>query len=202
MFYIIPISSKSLYKLLDCVQRLIEISDDVIDMLGADRQADRVAADAYIGKLRIGELAVGRGGRVDYKALDIGDIGQQRKDLQMIDELEGLLLATLDVEGEDRRAAVGEVLLIQGVVGVIRQRGMVDLLDLGMVGQERDDLLGVLDVALDAQAQSLGALQQQECVERRNGAPVRCSPSSTHISPLPDCAPAHGRGPYPTARSR
>ena len=39
-------------------------------MLSADGQADRVAADAYIGKLRIGELAVGRGGRVDYKALD------------------------------------------------------------------------------------------------------------------------------------
>ena len=64
MFYIIPVPSKSLYKLLDCVQRLIEIGDDVIDMLSADGQADRVAADAYIGKLRIGELAVGRGGRV------------------------------------------------------------------------------------------------------------------------------------------
>ena len=56
-----------------------------------------------------------------------------------------------------------------GVVGVIRQRGMVDLLDLGMVGQELDDLLGVLHMALDAQAQGLGALQQQEGVERRDG---------------------------------
>lgn len=141
MFYIIPVPSKSLYKLLDCVQRLIEIGDDVIDMLSADGQADRVAADAYIGKLRIGELAVGRGGRVDYKALDIGDIGQQREDLQMIDELEGLLLAALNVEGEDRCAAVGEVLLIQGVIGVIGQAGVVDLLHLGVVGQELDDLL-------------------------------------------------------------
>ena len=57
---------------------------------------------------------MGRGGRVDYKALYIGDIGQQRENLQMIDELEGLLLAALDVEGEDRRAAVGEVLLSTG----------------------------------------------------------------------------------------
>ena len=117
MFYIIPVPSKSLYKLLDSVKSLCQIGDDVVDVLGADGQADCVVADAYIGKLRIGELAVGRGGRVDYKALDIGDIGQQREDLQMIDELEGLLLAALDVEGEDRCAAVGEVLLIQGVSG-------------------------------------------------------------------------------------
>ena len=106
MFYIIPVPSKSLYILLDSVKSLCQIGDDVVDVLGADRQADRVAADAYIGKLRIGELAVGRGGRVDYKALDIGDIGQQREDLQMIDELEGLLLAALNVEGEDRCARV------------------------------------------------------------------------------------------------
>lgn len=38
-----------------------------------------------------------------------------------------------------------------------------------MIGQELNDLLGVLNVTLDTQRQSLGALQQQECVERRNG---------------------------------
>ena len=101
---------------------------------------------------------MGRGGRVDYKALDIGDIGQQREDLQMIDELEGLLLAALDVEGEDRRAAVGEVLLIQGVVGVIGQAGVVDLLHLGVVGQELDDLFGILIVAVQTQGERLGTL--------------------------------------------
>ena len=138
---------------LDCVQRLIEIGDDVIDVLGADGQTDRVAADAYIGKLRIGELAVGRGGRVDHKALDIGDIGQQREDLQMIDERKGLLLAALDVEGKDGRAAVGEVLLIQGVVGVVGQAGVVDLLHLGVVGQELNDLFGVLIVAVQTQGE-------------------------------------------------
>ena len=33
----------------------------------------------------------------------------------------------------------------------------------------RDSLLGVLHMALDAQAQGLGALQQQECIERGDG---------------------------------
>ena len=106
---------------------------------------------------------------MDDQTLDVSHICQQREDLQVVDELECFLTAALDVEGEDGSAAVGEVLLIQGVVGVIRQRGMVDLLDLGMVGQELDDLLGVLHMALNAQAQGLGTLQQQEGVERRDG---------------------------------
>ena len=66
-------------------------------------------------------------------------------------------------------AAVGEILLVQGVIRVIGQRGVVDLLHLRMVCQEFDHLLGVLHMALDAQAQGLGALQQQECIERGDG---------------------------------
>ena len=46
---------------------------------------------------------------------------------------------------------------------------MVDLLHLRVVCQKLDYLLGVLHMALDAQAQGLGTLQQQEGVERRNG---------------------------------
>jgi len=52
---------------------------------------------------------------------------------------------------------------------VIGQRGVVDLFHLRMVCQEFDHLLGVLHMALDAQAQGLGALQQQECIERGDG---------------------------------
>lgn len=153
----------------DGCEAYLEVGDDVVDVLGADGQADGVLVDLLLGQLRIGQLAVGGGSRMDDQALDVGHICQQREDLQVVDELECFLTASLDVEGEDGSAAVGEVLLIQGVVGVIRQRGMVDLLDLGMVGQELDDLLGVLHMALNAQAQGLGTLQQQEGVERRDG---------------------------------
>ena len=138
-------------------------------MLGADGQADGVLVDLLLGQFGVVQLAVGGGSRVDDQALHVGHVGQQGEDLQVVDELEGFLAAALDIKGKDGGAAVGEILLIQRVVGVVGQGRMVDLLDLGMVGQERDDFLGVLDVALDAQAQSLGALQQQECVERRDG---------------------------------
>ena len=146
-----------------------EVGDDIVDVLGADGQADGVLVDLLLGQLLVGQLAVGGGSRVDDQALHVGHVGQQGEDLQVVDELEGFLTAALDVKGEDGSAAVGEILLVQGVIGVIGQGGMVDLLDLRMVGQELHDLLGVLHMALDAQAQGLGALQQQEGVERRDG---------------------------------
>ena len=42
------------------------------------------------------------------------------------------------------------------------------MLNLRVIGQELNNLLGVLNVTLDTQRQSLSALQQQKCVERRN----------------------------------
>ena len=143
-----------------------QIGKDIINVLGADGQADGVLVDLLLGQLGIGQLAVSGGGRVDDKALHVRYVGQQREDLQVVDELECFLTAALDVEGEDGSAAVGEVLLIQGVVGVVRQAGVVDLLHLGVMGQVLHDLLGVLDVAVQAQGERLGALQQQERVER------------------------------------
>ena len=124
MFYIIPIpSKKSFTKLLDSVKSLCQIGDDVVDMLGADRQADRVLLNADVGQFLGGELGMGGGGRVDDQALHISDVRQQREDLQVVDERKGFLLAALDVECKDGRAAVGEILLIQGVVGVVGQAG-------------------------------------------------------------------------------
>ena len=76
-----------------------------------------------IGQLFVGKLGVGRRCRVDDQALHIRHIGQQREDLQMIDKRPGLLLSALDLKGEDRSAAMGEILLIQGVIRVIGQGG-------------------------------------------------------------------------------
>ena len=138
-------------------------------MLGADGQADGVLVDLLLGQLGVGQLAVGGGGRVDDKALHVRYVGQQREDLQIVDESKGLLAATLDVKGKDRCAAVGEILLVQGVIRVIRQRGMVHLFHLRVVGKELHHLFGVLYMTLDTQAQRLGALQQQEGVEGGDG---------------------------------
>ena len=56
---------KTVYKLLNRVQSLVQIGEDVVDMLGADGQADGVLVDAHILQLLGGQLGVGGGGRVD-----------------------------------------------------------------------------------------------------------------------------------------
>src|SRR5690606_11787430 len=55
------------------------------------------------------------------------------------------------------------------VPGRVRVPGELDAADLRVVGQELDDLAGVVVVPLDAQAQGLDALEQQEGVERADG---------------------------------
>ena len=112
-------------ELLYSLERLLQICDDIVDVLGADGQADGVGLNAHIQQLLLGQLRMGGGGGMDHQRLHICHIGQQGEDLQMVDELEGLLLAALDLEGKDGSAAVGEVLLIQGMIGMIGQGGMV-----------------------------------------------------------------------------
>ena len=43
------------------------------------------------------------------------------------------------------------------------------MLNLRVIGQELNDLLGVLNVTLDTQRQSLSALQQQNALNGENG---------------------------------
>ena len=85
-------------------------------MLGADGQADGVLIDLLLGQLLIVQLAVGGGGRVDDKALHVRYVGQQREDLQVINEGKGLLAAALDVKGKDGCTAVGGLVIIKKVV--------------------------------------------------------------------------------------
>ena len=102
---------------------------------------------------------MGGGSRVDDQALHVSNVSQQAENLQVVNERMSFLNAALDLEGEDGSTTVGEVLLVQRMVRVIRQAGMVDLFHLRVVGKVFHDLFGVLGMALHAQAQSLNTLQ-------------------------------------------
>ena len=102
---------------------------------------------------------------MDYQTLHISHVSQQGEDLQGIDELPGLFLTALNLESEDAAATIGEVLLIECMVGMTGQSGMVHLGNLGMVGEEIDHLQGILYVTLYAQTQGLYALQEDEGIE-------------------------------------
>ena len=110
-----------------------------------------------------------RGGvRVDHEALHVGDVGKQAEDLQVVDELEGLFLAALDVEREDGTATIWEVLLVKLVVRMVFQARVAHVRDLRVLGEEFQDLLGVFHMAIQAERKRFDTLQQQEGVERGN----------------------------------
>ena len=106
---------------------------------------------------------------MDDQRLHVGHVRQQREQVQVVDEDTRRVLAALDVEGEDGAGAVREVLLVQLVVAAPLDGRVRDGLDLRHGLQVLDNLQRVLHVALDAQRQGLGALQQQERGERGQG---------------------------------
>ena len=130
LFYLLCFERNTLLVLqgLHSVEAVLQIPDDVVDILGADGEADRVLSDLLLLQLLCREFCMGRGCRMYHQALHICHVGKEGEYLQGIDEGKGLLLAALDVEREDGACPVREVLLIQGVIRMIRKRRMVDLL--------------------------------------------------------------------------
>ena len=86
--------------LLYCSEALFQIGDNVVDMLGADGQADGVGLNALIQQLLRRQLAVGGSGGMDDQALHISHVCQQGEDLQAVDELVRLFLTALDFKSK------------------------------------------------------------------------------------------------------
>jgi len=126
------------------IQCLSEVFDDVVDMLSTDAQANGGRCDVLLGQFLRRELRVGGGVGVNHQALHIGHVSQQREDLQGIDELPGFFLTALYLEGEDRAAAVGIVFLVEGVVRMALEGGMMDGSHLRVLAEEVDHLQGIL----------------------------------------------------------
>eukprot|EP01132_Coremiostelium_polycephalum_P021847 gene21848-biopygen12291 len=112
---------------------------------------------------------MGGGRRVAGQGLGIANVHQALEDLQRIVETHARLITTLQAEGQNRRRFALHVFLRQVMVGVIRQAGVADPLHQCVVLQEVGNLQGVFGVALHAQGQGFQALQQQECIHRRQG---------------------------------
>ena len=99
---------------------------------------------------------------MDDEGFHIGDVRQQGEQPHGIREPLRPFLAALGLESEYGSGAVGEVLLVQRMVGVVREAWMVDLLDLRMLAEEFDDADGVVHMPLDPQGQGLQGLDEHE----------------------------------------
>lgn len=104
---------------LDLCESLIEVSNDVVDMLNTDREADSRRSDVLLCKLLWSHLRVSGGVRVYHERLHVSHIGEERENLQIVNERPCLFLTALDFEREDRTCSVREVLLVESVVRMV-----------------------------------------------------------------------------------
>src|SRR5450755_3558168 len=68
-------------------ERLVDVPEDVVDVLEADRDADHVGLDAGGELLCLVELAMRRRGRMDDERAGIADVGEVAHELRRLDEL-------------------------------------------------------------------------------------------------------------------
>ena len=68
-------------------EALLEIPDQIVDRLGADREPDRARADARRPQLVVAQLAVRRAGGMDDQALRVADVRQVRPERDAADEV-------------------------------------------------------------------------------------------------------------------
>src|SRR3546814_7886066 len=80
---------------------LVDIDNDVVDMLDADRQAHEILGHAGAGELFRVELAVCRRRRMAGERFRVADIDQPQDHLEPVDELCARFLSALDAEDKN-----------------------------------------------------------------------------------------------------
>ena len=99
---------------------------------------------------------------MDDKRLHVRNVRQQREQGQLVDRAECRLAPAHDVECKDGDTAVREVPLVDFMVRVVGQGGMVDLCHLRVLREEVHDLQRILHMTLDTQGQRLKPVDEVE----------------------------------------
>ena len=73
LFSVLLLRLRVWFRGLALLEALLKVPDDVVNVLGTDRDADQVLRDAAVGFLRVGQLLVGRGPGVDGQGFGIAD---------------------------------------------------------------------------------------------------------------------------------
>ena len=150
------------------LQRLVQIIDQVVNALQADREADEIGRHACLLLLLGRQLGVRGAGRVDDERLGIAHIRQVREEFDVPDQLLARFQSTLDAEANNGTVAMCMVFRRRFMLRVAREAGIAHPIDGGMAFQELCDAQGVLAMALHTQGQRLQPLQEEEGVERRD----------------------------------
>src|SRR4051812_27891981 len=103
---------------------------------------------------------------MDDQRLGVADVGEQREDLDVIDEPAAGIDATANTERDDPAEATVQVALGELMARMRGQAGVGNPGDLGLLLEPLRDRERILAMALDSQREGFEALQEEEGVER------------------------------------
>ena len=147
-----------IFILSNLVECLLQVGQQVVDVLGADAESHGTRRDVLGGEFVGRHLRMRGGVGMDDETLDVGHVGEEGENVKVVDEAPCGLLSAVNLEGEDGGCSLWVVALVEGVVGVRGQAGMVDLEDLGVLLEEVDHTQCVLHVALDTERERFESL--------------------------------------------
>ena len=99
-------------------EAVFQVGQDIVNMLSADGKPDGVGADARFQLGLPAELGMSGGRWMNHQGFHIRHVGQQGKQLQMIDKGLSLFFFPLDLKGENRSGALGKIFLVKLMVRV------------------------------------------------------------------------------------
>ena len=94
-------------------ESLFQCRNQILRLLNADRQPDRVGSDSLLRQLFLRTLAVGSGSRMDHQGFYVCHIGQQGEDRQIVDKGPRLSFSSLNLKGKDGASALGKILFVE-----------------------------------------------------------------------------------------
>ena len=160
------VTMRSRGKRLDRGECLIQVGDDVLHVLDAYRETDEVFAQVCVGQLFGRKLAVGGRRRVDDERLRIAHVGEQRVELDVVDDRQARLASALHAKDECSAVAVREQAASELVTRIVFQARVAHPAHLGVIVQEARHSERVVGVALHAQREGLEAYADELRGER------------------------------------
>jgi hypothetical protein len=148
---------------------LVDVGDDIVHVLDADRQPHELGCDARRLQLVVRELGVGRRGGVDDERLGVADIGEVRNSWSSSTKTGPGLPSGLEPEGEESAVVpLVIVAVLTGTTAVLRRRWLAALRDLGDRQVIIEGLGPVLAAMIRSRSRSVSDLARADTLDQRH----------------------------------
>ena len=127
-------------------------------MFGSYGEAHRAGENFLFFFFLVGKLRMGSRSWVNDQRFHVGDIGEQRKDFQIVDETMGFFCTPFYLESENRTGSLWEIPFVQCMVGVVGQSRVVYPFYFRVSGQKVHYFQGVFYMTFHAQGEGLQSL--------------------------------------------